>query len=380
MSRRRAREAGIVVGNGTPGPHNAITDVSGVRVGHVTLIDGAGPLRVGQGPVRTGVTVVVPHSGNVYAAPLYAGVHWLNGNGELTGTAVVHEHGMLTSPIGLTNTGSVGVVRDAFTAIEVADSGPGHIIWSLPVVGETWDGVLNDINGQHVRAEHTYQAYRGALAGPVAEGNVGAGTGVICHGFKGGIGTASRQLDAEDGSWTVGVLLQANHGIRERLTILGVPVGEIITDDVIPEPGPPESSYPSRARSIIVLVATDAPLLPYQCTRLARRAALGIARTGGAGEDDSGDGIFAFSTANLGVIPAKEQDNAAFRPVVLNDQLIDPLFYAVIEATEEAIVNALLVAETMQGRDGITAHALEEEALAEVLARFNRGPRTLMGW
>lgn len=373
MKRRRAREAGIVVGHGTPGPYNTITDVSGVRVGHVTLVNGRGPMRAGRGPVRTGVTVVVPHPGNVFAEPLHAGLHWFNGNGELTGTAWIRENGVLASPIGLTNTGSVGVVRDALTGIEVAAFGPGHVLWSLPVVGETWDGVLNDINGQHVRAEHARAAYATARDGPVAEGNVGGGTGMICHGFKGGIGTASRRLDAEDGGWTVGVLVQANHGIRERLTILGVEVGRIITDDVVSEPEPPEPAV--RAGSVIVLVATDAPLLPHQCTRLARRAAFGIARTGGAGEDDSGDGIVAFSTANRGATSGSAQDARIVRPAVLSDHYIDPLFYAVIETTEEAILNALLAAETLEGRDGLTAYALDEDALVDVLARFNRGPR-----
>ncbi len=268
----RARDLGLTIGSGTPGPHNAITDVDGVRVGHATIVSGDGPLRVGEGPVRTGVTVVLPHPGAIFDEPLYAGYHWLNGNGELTGTAWIREAGMLSTPIALTNTHSVGVVRDALVQIEVRGRGRGA--WVLPVVGETWDGLLNDIDGAHVTADHVREAYEAAVGGPVPEGCVGGGTGMICHGFKGGIGTASRVVD---GGWTVGVLLQANHGRRERLTIDGRPVR---ADDV-PRPGPPVYE---GAGSVIVIVATDAPLLPHQCRRLAQRAGLGIARTGGAGE------------------------------------------------------------------------------------------------
>jgi len=366
MTTRRARDAGIIVGTGNPGPHNAITDVTGIRVGHTTLSRGEGPLRVGEGPVRTGVTVLIPHPGDVFTQPLHAGFHWLNGNGELTGTAWIRENGHLMSPIGLTNTGSLGTVRDTFTAIESATHGPDHRIWALPVVGETWDGVLNDINGQHIHPAHVRHAYHTATTAPPAEGNVGGGTGMTCHGFKGGIGTASRVTD--DGH-TVGVLLQANHGVRDRLTILGAPIGPTLTD--IPTPQPPEPSYKPGSGSIIVIVATDAPLLPHQCTRLAQRATFGIARTGGAGEDTSGDGVLAFSTANRDELG---HPGPTRRLTALNDTHIDPLFYAAIEATEEAILNALLAAETMTGRDDITAHALDEHTLVNALARFGRGP------
>ncbi|MCO5992173.1 DmpA family aminopeptidase [Actinoallomurus rhizosphaericola] len=361
----RARDLGVIVGSGTPGPGNAITDVAGVRVGHTTLVRGDGPLRVGEGPVRTGVTVILPHAGSIFDEPLYAGHHWLNGNGELTGMAWVREGGMLTTPIALTNSHSVGVVRDALIEIEVRGRGRGA--WGLPVVGETWDGVLNDIDGQHVTAAHVREAYDAAASGPVAEGNVGGGTGMICHGFKGGIGTASRVVD---GGWTVGVLVQANHGRRERLTVAGVPV---LIDDV-PRPVPPEFE---GAGSIIGIVATDAPLLPHQCRRLAQRAGLGVARTGGAGENTSGDGFLAFSTANRGRLPS---DALGVRPPrvltveALADAYIDPLFYGAIEATEEAIVNALLAAETMTGRDGLTAHALPPDRLLRAVEALPARP------
>ncbi len=358
-----ARDLGIAIGTGTPGPLNAITDVEGVRVGHTTIIRGDGPLRIGEGPVRTGVTVVLPHAGSIFDEPLYAGFHWLNGNGELTGTAWIRDGGMLTTPVALTNTHSVGVVRDALIDIEVRGRGRGA--WGLPVVGETWDGVLNDIDGRHVTDDHVHEAHAAARGGPVAEGAVGGGTGMICHGFKGGIGTASRVVE---GGWTVGVLLQANHGRRERLTVAGVPV----TIDDVPRPTPPEFE---GAGSVIVIVATDAPLLPHQCRRLAERAGLGIARTGGAGENSSGDGFLAFSTANRGRLPSDALGTTP--PQVLHvdalaDTYLDPLFYGAIEATEEAVVNALLAARTMTGRDGLTAHALPHERLLAALSPLRR--------
>jgi D-aminopeptidase len=359
-ARDRARDLGIEIGTGTPGPDNAITDVAGVRVGHTTIIRGDGPLRVGEGPVRTGVTVVLPHDGVIYDEPLYAGFHWLNGNGELTGTAWIRDGGMLTTPIGLTNSHSVGVVRDALIEIEVRGRGQGA--WGLPVVGETWDGILNDIDGRHVTTEHVRAAHDAAAGGPVPEGNVGGGTGMVCHGFKGGIGTASRIVE---GGWTVGVLLQANHGRRERLTVDGVPVR---IDDV-PRPVPRRLE---GAGSVIVIVATDAPLLPHQCRRLAQRAGLGIARTGGAGENTSGDGFLAFSTANRGRLPSDALDTDPPRVITIDalaDAYLDPLFYGAIEATEEAVVNALLAAETMTGRDGVMAHALGHGRLLAALGR-----------
>jgi D-aminopeptidase len=373
----RARDLGIAVGQGQPGPLNAITDVSGVRVGHTTLISGSGQLRVGEGPVRSGVTVIVPHDGNIWEEPLFAGCHRLNGNGEMTGTHWVQESGLLKCAIGLTNSHSVGVVRDALVAAEIAARTPGHLYWSLPVVAETWDGMLNDINGLHVRAEHAAAALSAASGGAVAEGNVGGGTGMICHGFKGGIGTASRVVAPEAGSFTVGVLVQANHGRRERLQINGVPVGAIVTDREVPVPVAPEEAAQaasSAAGSIIVVIATDAPLLPHQCSRLAQRAGLGVARVGGVGEHWSGDLFLAFSTANRGMPASDYGDPTPLTlPVtMLSNTFIDALFDAAIEATEEAIVNALLAAETMVGRDDVTARALEPERLVSLLANARR--------
>ena len=318
--------------------HDAITDVAGIQVGHATIIEGT---------ARTGVTVIVPPE-----LPCFAGWHSLNGNGELTGTAWIDEAGLLTTPIGLTNTHSVGVVRDAIVARSAALR-PGERFWSLPVVGETWDGVLNDINAMHVRPEHVDEAFRAAAGGPVPQGNVGGGTGMICHGFKGGIGTASRPTEH---GYTVGVLVQANHGRRSRLRVDGRPVEA----DDIPVPQKDEG-----AGSIIGIAATDAPLLPHQCRRLAQRIGLGVARMGGGGEQTSGDLFLAFSTANTG-LPAGELDERP-EPVstvsMFADAYITELFDAVIDATEGAILNALLHAETMTGYDGTVAYALPADRL-----------------
>ena len=334
----RAAELGIDVGRLERGARNAITDVTGVRVGHATLIEGD--------DVRTGVTVVVPP-----AEPLFAGCHRINGNGELTGLEWVRDSGLLTTRVGLTNTHSVGVVRDAL----IFDAPPGEDAWSLPVVGETWDGFLNDINGFHVRSEHVKAALDAATETP-GEGSVGGGTGMICHGFKGGIGTASRRV--EDG-WTVGALVQANHGARRRLRVNGVPVGERIGPDAVPLPGAPEG-----AGSIIVVLATDAPLIPGQCERLARRAGFGIARTGGLGEHSSGDFAFCFATGNRGLDTSEPELGLR----MLNDARINALYEAVVDVVEESILNAMLAAETMTGRAGNTVHALPHDLLLEALA------------
>jgi D-aminopeptidase len=335
----RARDLGIRIGELQPGALDAITDVAGTSVGHTTIVE--------REDVRTGVTVVVPGE-----LPAFAGTHRLNGNGELTGLEWVRESGLLTTPVGLTNTFSVGVVRDAIVA---AQDAAGVAEWHLPVVGETYDGVLNDISGMHVRPEHVHAALEAASDGPVEEGAVGGGTGMICHGFKGGIGTASRVTD--DG-YTVGVLVQANHGRRPRLSIDGVPVGRELGPDRVPLPPRPDQV----AGSIIVLVATDAPLLPHQCDRVALRAGLGVARTGGAGENSSGDLILAWSTANaIGAEPTQAV-------TMLANERIDQVFYAAIEGTEEAIVNALLAAETTTGKGGATAHRLDHDLLRETLA------------
>ncbi len=354
----RARDLGVVIGVHPTGPHNAITDVAGVRVGHTTLCDDGPPV------VRTGVTVVIPHD-DIWTEPVFAGSHRLNGSGELTGLEWIRESGELTTAIGLTNTHSVGVVRDALVAEQVRVRGDG-VYWSLPVVGETYDGLLNDINGFHVRGEHVRSALACASGGAVAEGNVGGGTGMICHGFKGGIGTASRV----SGSYTVGVLVQANHGRRERLRINGVP---------IEQPGVPLPDYPAGfepgSGSIIVLVATDAPLLPHQCQRLAQRASLAVARLGGAGEQYSGDLMLAFSTGNRGIPPyAWDEDVNVARPEIalrmVAPQLMTRLFDLTIEATEEAIVNALVSATTTTGHRGYTAHSLNHNQLCSALTTF----------
>jgi D-aminopeptidase len=376
----RARDVGIVVGRGQPGPNNAITDVRGVRVGHTTLIEGEGPRVVGEGPIRTGVTVLLPHDGSVWEEPSFSGCHTLNGNGELTGLEWIREAGMLTSPIALTNTHSVGVVRDALIADEIARRRADGLFWGLPVVGETWDGILNDVNGLHVKREHVGAALAAAVDGPVREGNVGGGTGMICHGFKGGIGTASRVIDTAAGGYTVGVLVQANYGRRERLRVTGIPVGELIPASEVPLPAPPAAAAPgagtmSGPGSIIVVVATDAPLLPHQCTRLAQRAGLGVAQVGGVGEHWSGDLFLAFATGNRGM-PASELGDVTeitFSVTMYSNTYITALFDAVVESTEEAIVNALLAAETMTGRDGVTAHALGPDRLLDAIGAYRRG-------
>ena len=357
-----------------PGPHNAITDVTGVRVGHATIVEGQGPLKRGHGPVRTGVTVVLPRAELVRDNPLFAGCHRLNGNGDMTGLEWVREAGVLTTPIAITNTHSVGVVRDALIAAELEARTDDGLYWCMPVVGETFDGVLNDINGMHVTAAHVRAALAAARTGPVQEGSVGGGTGMICHEVKGGIGTASRVLAAQDGGWTVGALVQANHGRRALLRVDGAPVGRVLGTDRVPSPFDMLAAKRSRrsaagAGSIIVVLATDAPLLPHQCERLAQRAGLGIARAGGGLEDSSGDLFIAFATGNDG-IPRADYSGAAGRPFdvrMLPNPAMTPLFEAAAEATEEAIVNALLAAGTVTGADGITAHGLTPALLTEAL-------------
>ncbi|NJC72048.1 P1 family peptidase [Planosporangium thailandense] len=361
----RARDVGLGAAWGPTGPANAITDVAGVRVGHTTLTADAGP-------VRTGVTVVLPRPHRVFDHPVFAGCHRLNGNGELTGLEWVRESGLLTTPVALTNTHSVGVVRDALVAHEAAQRGPDEEFWTLPVVGEIWDGRLNDINGQHVRAEHVHAALAAARGGPVAEGNVGGGTGAICHGFKGGIGTASRIVADEHGTYTLGVLVQANHGARSRFTVDGCPVGALLGPDRIPLPGKGATTGRRHAEgsgSIIGVVATDAPLLPHQCGRLAQRAALGIARLGAVGEHYSGDLFLAFATGNDALPGDHATDPAPLAAVrMLPDARISPLFTAAVDATEEAVLNALLAARTLAGRGGVIAHALPAELLRRVLS------------
>jgi len=378
----RTRDLGIVIGRGRPGPLNAITDVAGVRVGQTTLISGDGPLVVGQGPVRTGVTVIVPRGPDEWRQPVFAGCHRLNGNGELTGLEWVRESGMLTTPIAITNTHSVGVVRDALVAASVDQADHANAWWSMPVVGETYDGYLNDMNGFHVRAEHLRAALDSATGGPVAEGGVGGGTGSACHGFKGGIGTASRVIADDLGAYTVAALVQANYGKREWLRVDGVPVGAEIGRDEVPSPFDQAqaldgaSTPPEGSGSIIVVLATDAPLLPHQCERLAQRAGLGIARAGGTGGHTSGDLFIAFATGNR--LPQEHEDRprtVTYDVRAVGDGVIDALFDGAIESTEEAIINALIAARTTVGRDGVTAHALPHDRLLEIMARYGRGAR-----
>ncbi len=357
-----------------PGEHNAITDVVGIRVGHVTLVSGDGALRPGSGPVRTGVTVIIPHDGDIWTEPVFAGAHRLNGNGELTGLEWVRENGMLGGAIGITNTHSVGVVRDALIEAAARAHAVRDNVWALPVVGETYDGALNDINGFHVRPEHVHAALAAAAGGPVAEGNVGGGTGMICHEFKGGIGTASRRTPAG----IVGVLVQANYGARELLRIDGVPVGSAILTADVPSPWDQVDALVGRSGpeggSIIGIVATDAPLLAHQCARLAQRVGLGVARMGSYASHGSGDLFCAFATGNRDLSRHAGEDDPRETVTLrmVTDEHINPLFEATVEATEEAIVNALLAAETLTGRDGITAHALDHDHLRTIMRAHGR--------
>src|SRR5215204_1277313 len=365
----RARELGLRVGDLSPGAHDAITDVEGVRVGHSTIVRGEGPLVVGEGPVRTGVTVVCPREGLARDEPVFAGSHRFNGNGEMTGLEWIREAGVLATPVAITNTHSVGIVRDALVKAEIKARTDEEEYWCLPVVAETYDGTLNDINGQHVTVEHVLQALDSASIGPVEEGSVGGGTGMICHEFKGGVGTSSRRLPEEQGGWTVGSLVQANYGSRSMLRVDGFPVGRVLGTGIIPSPFEDEAeTQPAETGSIIVVLATDAPLLPTQCDRLAVRAGIGLGRMGGGLSNGSGDIFFAFATGNRGIPRAGLSDPPATVPLqmVTNDYMT-ALFHAAAEATEEAILNALLAAGDMTGRDGISAHGLTPELLLGAL-------------
>ena len=375
----RARDIGIPF-DGTPGHLNAITDVAGVEVGHATIIRGAGKLVVGQGPVRTGVTAILPR-GRASDDDVMAAWFTLNGNGEMTGTTWVEESGFLGGPIMITNTPSVGIVRDA--VIEWIVKKGKAFDWSLPVVAETWDGPLNDINGFHVRKEHAFAALDSARGGVVTEGAVGGGTGMICNGFKGGIGTASRLLSAEEGGYTVGVLVQCNFGRRPQLRIAGLPwtsapawqdppicyEGEVSPTEGYARCGTTSPGHePGEAGSIIIVVATDAPLLPHQLKRLVKRAALGVGRMGGVGGNGSGDIFVAFSTAN----PGTDRDAGVAALQMLANEAMNPLFSATIQATEEAILNAMVAARDMVGADGLRVPALPHEKVRELLRAHGR--------
>ena len=355
----RARDLGVPF-DGKPGPYNAITDVKGVEVGHTTLISGSGKLEVGVGPVRTGVTAVLPRGKNSID-PVFAGWFTLNGNGEMTGTTWVEDSGFLDGPVMITNTHSVGVVRDAVIAWRVRHAPPDQegYWWSLPVVAETWDGYLNDVNGFHVKPEHVFHALDSAATGPVQEGNVGGGTGMICNEFKGGIGTSSRVLDAKHGPYTVGVLVQCNYGQRDQLRIAGVPVGREITQGRFRS---------SDTGSIIVVVATDAPVIPTQLKRIARKVSLGLGRDGSYSGDGSGDIFIAFSTAN----PAAAGSQGLHQLTMMPNDKLDPIFLATVQATEEAVINAMVAAKTMKGVNDREVIALPHEGLRVVLKKYNR--------
>ncbi len=355
----RARALGVPF-DGNPGPLNAITDVAGVEVGHTTLISGSGPLKVGVGPVRTGVTAILPRGKNSLD-PVFAGWFTLNGNGEMTGTTWLEESGFLDGPVMITNTHSVGVVRDAVIAWRVKRAPPDDegYAWSLPVVAETSDDDLNDMNGFHVKAEDAFHALDTASGGPVAEGSVGGGTGMICNEFKGGIGTSSRVLDAKFGGYTVGVLVQCNYGRRSQLRIAGVPVGREIPDHTVRD---------EDIGSIIVVVATDAPLISTQLKRVARRVSLGLGRDGSFASDGSGDIFIAFSTANPGAAGSKGLRQLTMLP----NQRLNTIFLATVQATEEAIVNAMVAARTMKGINDLEVIGLPHDRLREALKKYNR--------
>jgi D-aminopeptidase len=363
---QRARDLGVPF-DGTPGPLDAITDVKGVEVGDTTLINGEGQLVVGKGPVRTGVTVILPR-GRQDQEPVYAGWYTQNGNGEMTGTTWVEESGFLEGPVAITNTHSVGLVRDSIIAWLVDTGRFKQQPWSLPVVAETYDGYLNDINGFHVQKADVYAALNGAKDGPVPEGNVGGGTGMVCYGFKGGDGTASRKLSAEAGGYTVGVLVQCNCGRRPQLTIAGVPVGKFLPQT--PARASLQTEEKGDVGSIIIVVATDAPLLPTQLKRLARRATMGLARTGSTSGNSSGDIFIAFSTANKGA----NKEPGPNSILTVSNERISPLFQATVEATEEAIVNAMVAAHTMTGIDGHTVDGLPHDKLTEFMKRSPQQP------
>ena len=355
----RARDLGVPF-DGNPGPFNAITDVKGVEVGHTTLISGSGKLKVGEGPVRTGVTAVLPRGKDSLDA-VFGAWFTLNGNGEMTGTTWLDDSGFLEGPVMITNTHSVGVVRDSVIAWRIKKAPPDSegYSWSLPVVAETSDDDLNDMNGFHVKPEHVFHALDSAHGGPVEEGNVGGGTGMICNEFKGGIGTASRVLPAKLGGYTVGVLVQCNYGRRSQLRIAGVPVGKEIPDHLVRD---------EDIGSIIIVVATDAPLIPTQLKRVVRRASLGLGRVGSFSGDGSGDIFIAFSTANPGAANPKEIRDLKMLP----NQQLNPIFLATVQATEEAVVNAMVAAETMTGINDLTVIALPHDKLREVLKKYNR--------
>ena len=367
MPRVRARDLGITIGSMPPGPLNSITDVAGVLVGHSTIVRGNGSLTVGEGPVRTGVTAVLPRK-DIWFNAVFGATHTLNGDGEMTGVHWIRDLETIAHPILITNTASVGSAHEAAMAY-MNERHKGRDWGFLPIVAETWDGRLNDIRGLHVKRQHVFAALDDAAGGPVAEGNVGGGTGMIAYAFKGGIGTSSRQLVADEGGYTVGVLVQANFGSREQLMIDGVPVGREMAKESLPEVKSEGQPNLDHEGSVIVIIATDAPLSSRQLERLARRASLGLARTGTSSGNTSGDIFLAFSTAN--VIPQQDPPKVLDAKLLSTDE-INPVFRAVVEATEESVINAMMKAETMTGINGNTVHALPYDRLAAVMSKYGR--------
>ncbi|MCO5175923.1 MAG: P1 family peptidase [Thermomicrobiales bacterium] len=367
----RLRDLGITIGTLPTGPLNAITDVAGVRVGLTTIIDGDGALEVGKGPVRTGVTAIHPHEGSTFLEQVPAAIDVLNGAGEMTGRTIVEEFGILSSPILITNTLSVGAVHQA-TVEWMTEQHPeiGPREWVAPVIAETYDGVLNDIAGQHVKAEHVRAALDSATGGPVPEGNTGGGTGMLLFGFKGGTGTSSRTVEVEGTSYTVGVLVQGNFGSLPQLLVDGVPVGREFAATV-EQPGLWQGQPPSRDGSIIVIIGTDAPLSERQLGRLCRRAMLGLGRVGSTAGHGSGDILLAFSNARENRVP-RWPSGPLLTSTRLADEWIGPAFAATVDATAEAVLNAMIAAETMTGRDNITAHALPHDTLQEIMRKYGR--------
>ncbi len=362
----RARDLGLDF-RGQPGPENALTDVSGVEVGYSTIIEGEGELVQGKGPVRTGVTAILPRGRDPEPRPVWSGFHALNGNGEMTGTHWIQDGGYFSGPICITNSHSVGIVHHAVTRWMIenyAQRWRDNHLWAMPVVAETYDGLLNDINGQHVTEQHTRQALDDAKSGPVEEGNVGGGTGMVCYEFKGGTGTSSRCLDIDGERFTVAAMVQANHGIRSWLSILGVPVGQHLTENTL------QGSV--ELGSIIVVLATDAPMMPHQLRRLAKRAAIGIGRGGSPGGNNSGDIFIAFSTANEMSLPQLSNPRLSFD--YINDEAFDPIYLAAVESVEESVINALVAAKSMTTLRpaGKTCRAIDHDRLVEVMRRYGR--------
>ncbi len=366
MAKPRARDLGLDF-QGETGPENAITDIPGIEVGFTTIIQGSGKLKQGEGPVRTGVTAILPRGRDPAPSPVWAGSYTLNGNGEMTGTHWIHDGGYFTGPVSITNTNSVGIVHHAVTRWIIDTYGEqwrNDHLWAMPVVAETYDGVLNDINGQHVTEAHALAALESTKTGAVMEGNVGGGTGMICYEFKGGTGTSSRRIDVDGKSFTVAALVQANHGIRPWLSILGVPVGRHLTDDTL--------MRAAELGSVIVVLATDAPMMPHQLRRLAKRAAIGVGRGGSPGGNNSGDIFLAFSTANEMPMPQLSDTHRSFE--YINDETFDPIYMAVVESVEESVINAMVAAEdtpTVRPH-GLMCRAIDHNKLVEVMRQYGR--------